>query len=381
MLEIQKLIRNNPENWETILKSEPYSLYITYIDNRVLFKYRQGISDYNEPIVKEARGLILNRTTFEVVCMGFTKFFLCDSPFADDIDWSHIQIQEKYDGTLITLYWYDNHWVASTTGTIDAYNAPLEQGYITNFGQLFNMAAERCQLNYDRLDINHCYMFELVSPYNQQVVRYEDTKIVHIGTRNLTTLKEEDVDIGIQKPEVYKINSVQDAKNFVNSTQYCGEGFVACDKNFHRVKIKSDEWFEWHYKLHNGVMNVSHTLELILNDDAEEFAARYPQYKDYVFDVQEAFFKLLVSVTKVINMGKTSAQTMGSRKDQANIWKLYMNNYIKGSEEYKFRSMLKCAYFESLDNSLYDTSDFVHNKFFNQLVFMVTHILETTSKS
>ena len=76
MLEIQKFIAEHRSNWRELLTSPPYSLIIKKKDNLYLFQYMQGVSDYALPIVLEARGLILEDETFNVVCMGFTKFFL-----------------------------------------------------------------------------------------------------------------------------------------------------------------------------------------------------------------------------------------------------------------------------------------------------------------
>ena len=121
MLELQKFMMNNP-NWRTILAEAPYSLKITDMgDERVQLSYMQGISDYSYQLVKEARGIILDKNDYHVISMGFTKFFLCDSEFADDIDWNNIKVEDKADGTLIVLYYYKNEWIPATNGTIDAY--------------------------------------------------------------------------------------------------------------------------------------------------------------------------------------------------------------------------------------------------------------------
>ena len=61
MLELQKFMMNNL-NWQTILTEAPYSLKITDIgDERVQLSYMQGISDYSYQLVKEARGIILDK--------------------------------------------------------------------------------------------------------------------------------------------------------------------------------------------------------------------------------------------------------------------------------------------------------------------------------
>ena len=50
-------------NWRELLAAPPYCLRIVENDDLVLFKYTMGRSDYNEPIVLECRGLIVDKAT------------------------------------------------------------------------------------------------------------------------------------------------------------------------------------------------------------------------------------------------------------------------------------------------------------------------------
>ena len=289
MLEIQKFIAEHRSNWRELLTSPPYSLIIKKKDNLYLFQYMQGVSDYALPIVLEARGLILEDETFNVVCMGFTKFFLCDSAFASKINWNNIKVEEKYDGTLITLYYYNNKWNKATTGTIDAYDAPISGGHIRTFGELFDVASKRCELDYFKLNTDYCYMFELISPFNQVVVKYDDIEIVHIGTRDRISLKELDIDIGIRQPERYDIKNLDDALSAVNTINYDGEGFVVVDNEYNRIKVKSDKWFKLHYEVNNNNINLERGLEILLSDDMDEFVAQFPHYAEYFNNIKKAY--------------------------------------------------------------------------------------------
>lgn len=360
MLEIQKLIRNNPDTWRNILMNSPYMLKISQLndmDNRIMFKYRQGVSDYSYEIVKEARGLILDKDTFEVISMGFKKFFLCDSEFADKVDWNTLQVQEKFDGSLITLYYYNSEWIASTTGTIDATYAPISQGTITNFKQLFDIACSNSNLDYSRLNTNYCYMFELISPYNKQVVQYDTTKIIHIGTRDRTSLCEVDVNIGIRKPNVYSVANLDNALSIVNSDDFDGEGFVAVDNDYNRIKIKSDKWFKWHYMLNNNSMNISRALDILFTDDSEEFVARYPLYKDYFNNVFTAYQFVLDYVSKVIIYAEDMLKKFNNRSDIAVKWSEFISS--AHDNEKQFLNNFKSAYFGRIDDINYNAEMFI----------------------
>ena len=62
------------ENWEELLVAEPYNLKISRDDGYVLFKYNQVFSDFNIPLVREARGIIFRESDWECVCHPFDKF-------------------------------------------------------------------------------------------------------------------------------------------------------------------------------------------------------------------------------------------------------------------------------------------------------------------
>lgn len=48
--------------------------------------------------------------------MPYKKFFNFGEDCAATIDWNTAKVQEKIDGSLISLYWYDDSWHISSTG-------------------------------------------------------------------------------------------------------------------------------------------------------------------------------------------------------------------------------------------------------------------------
>lgn len=362
MLEIQKFISDN-HNWREILTNEPYSLIINQTDDRIIFRYVQGISDYSYPLVREARGLILDKNDYHVISMGFTKFFLCDSEFADDIDWNNIRVEDKADGTLIVLYYYKNEWIPATNGTMDAHSAPLCGGDIITYGQLFDIAANKCGLDYSKLNTDYCYMFELTSPYNIIVVPYDEISITHIGTRDRITLRELDTDIGIKKPKIYSINNLDDAIKAVNDINFHGEGFVVVDKDYHRIKVKSDEWFKWHYMIGNSTpttMTLERALDILLSDDADEFIAKYPHYKSYMDKVKSAYIEYGRCINHVIITAKNATNSLDSRKDFAEYYGRWINAFESEIDKDIYSGM-KNAYFSVWDNPNYSYKDYLNS--------------------
>src|ERR1035437_3276957 len=80
-------------------------------NNLVLFKYSQIESDFSKRIVCESRGLILDESDeWKVISRSYNKFFNYGEGNAAEIDWNNCVIQEKVDGSLMTIYWYSDRW-------------------------------------------------------------------------------------------------------------------------------------------------------------------------------------------------------------------------------------------------------------------------------
>ena len=379
MLEIQKFIKEN-NNWRELLTTDPYNLSIKEKDNRIMLNYRQGISDYSNPIVLEARGLILDKNTSDIVCIGFNKFFLYNSEFASSINWHEVRIEEKYDGSLITLYYYNDEWKVATSGCIDAEDAEMECSQFKSFRELFDIATKNANLDYSKLDKDNCYMFELISPYNKVVVDYEDIDIIHIGTRNKITLKESIEDIGIKHPITYPLNDITDCLSFINAENYHGEGFVAVDGMWNRVKIKSDEWFKWHYINNNNAMNVRIALELIRSKDLDEYLIRYKHHKEYVLYVKDCYDVLRYYIGKIFELADYAQTAFPSRKEQARYWVDKCNKESEFGVNYKILTSLKDAFFGRLDNPNYVIDEFLDSRTGDKVENLITIIMEDAEK-
>ena len=286
MLNIQKFMKTN-KDWKKLLAKTPYNLKIRENDGLVLFKYNQYESDFTNPIVKEARGLVLDARTYEVVAYAFDKFFNYGEHAAADVDWNTAVVQEKLDGNLIKVFYWDKQWRVGTNGVIFAKDAPLHVNGFNTFHEVFLLAALNSNLDYNRLDKNYTYMFELCSPHTQVVVKHKDTKLYHIGTRNNLTLKEVEVNIGVEKPKVFAVHSIEEAVVKVNDFGDQFEGFVVVDKNYNRIKIKSDNYLRLHYLSNNNTLSAKRALKIVRSGEEDEVIAYFPHFKDYLFEVKE----------------------------------------------------------------------------------------------
>ena len=98
---ICSFIAKHPEQWESILRKD-YNLKIKKDNTYAIFNYSFDC-DFSNPIVQEARGIILDIEALEVVCWPFRKFGNPNASYADPIPWARARVQEKVDGSIIKL--------------------------------------------------------------------------------------------------------------------------------------------------------------------------------------------------------------------------------------------------------------------------------------
>lgn len=76
--------------------------------NLVCLKYSHRDSPFNEKIVCQARGIILDEAAnWQIVSYPYDKFFNHGEQYAAAIDWNSAKVYDKLDGSLMVLYYYD----------------------------------------------------------------------------------------------------------------------------------------------------------------------------------------------------------------------------------------------------------------------------------
>jgi len=283
-LEVYNFISENI-NWESILTEVPYYIKVKRDSGCVLLKYDQIRSDMNLNIVRECRGIIFSETDgYRPVCVPFFKFGNYGESYVPEIDWNSARAQEKLDGSLMKLWHHNEKWHISSNGEIDARNAHISSALIstarkTDLHTLFVEAWSKINKDFNDLDKNYTYMFELTSPHNRIVVRYDDTTIRHIGTRNIQTLQECDMDIGIAKPREFSFKTFDDCIESAKQLGYDDEGYIVVDKFFNRVKVKSPLYVALNH-ISQGVTTNGNIVDIIQKNEQDEFLNYFPEFHE-----------------------------------------------------------------------------------------------------
>ena len=297
------------ENWRELFLSK--NIAVKETGNLSIFNY--GIdSDFQDPVVQEARGIIINTGSLDVVCWPFRKFGNYGEGYVDTIDWSTARVQEKIDGSIVKL-WYDyaaQRWQWSTNSMIDAGEAHIVEGAVS-FADLIRRANNYKDIPFDSLDTGKTYIFELVAPEQKIVIKYDYPYLYHIGTRSNISGLESNDDIGIKKPAEYPIKSLKEciaAAESLNmdSCDIKHEGFVVVDAGWHRIKVKSPEYVYAHHIATGHIYTKKRIMQMIRlrNVSLEELIKTAPDAEVYVRFYQWKYAELKKKIRIAISKAR-----------------------------------------------------------------------------
>lgn len=291
-----EFIQNHPNDWEEKLSSDPYNLKISRDGPYVMLKYNQLSSDFSNPIVREARGIIFREDNWKCVRRAFDKFFNYGELNAAEVDWNTAKVQTKIDGSLISAWFDDKKWHYSTSGTIDVYKAPTGDIKLPTFGDVLEEAFRNNSITKEIFEQSAsrrvCYTFELVSPQTRVVIPYEKPDLYFIGYRTMKTEcemnpKESLVSAFFKTPKEYDFHSAQDVVDSAKELPWDEEGYVVVDSNFNRVKIKSPAWLVAHYARSNNLISKESLIQVILDGEQEEFLVYANDYREELESVEQ----------------------------------------------------------------------------------------------
>jgi hypothetical protein len=293
MLNVQQFLLDNGP----LALQENYGIKMTESsDDRVILNYHQIDSDHvkYEEIVRECRGLVLNKQDWSLVARSFKRFYnLGESKEQNKFQWEHCFANEKVDGSLILLYHWDGKWRVNTKGGFGD-NQVMDSPF--TFSNLVDLALGQNWFN--KLDPELTYVGEICSPYNK-VVRHYSTPCFYLlttfnGEMEHTPVCTEDIakTLGLNIPETFSFNDVADVQGFLteraaNDPTY--EGVVLRDQNNRRIKCKSDSYVYLH-RLHNNgnITSVKSILHFVLKGEEAEILNYFPELEPHVKVVKDA---------------------------------------------------------------------------------------------
>ena len=286
---------------------------------------------YQEIIDDNCREILLVEKKIKKIEQGLKVHNLYHSKSCYSYD---IEVEDNHNyfcqGVLVhnslIKFWYDDGWHISTNGTIDAFKANLNDAKYQNFGQLVIDAIHKVFTDehelFNMLDTKYTYMFELVSPYNRVVIPYEKTELYFLGSRMNRNGVEYMPELSkvsnyFKIPKRYNLSSLEDVRKAANALQWDQEGYVVCDADFNRVKIKSPSYVMAHYARNNNTINIERLVQIVLNGEQKEFLIYASDYADELNDVEEIMNKIADSSVECMKKLFGASYEFKSRGDYA----------------------------------------------------------------
>ena len=364
MLAIQKYLKANG-----LAKAiQEFNLKIRVYNHKILLKYDQlcGPSMMAKPEVQECRGIILEKDTWKLMSLAFTKFFNSEEGNAHKIDWNTAHVLEKLDGSCIQVYydWVANTWYAGTTGTAEG-EGEVNNKMGTTFNQLFwNVVSDKYKLDTSKLNKGFTYVFELTTPYNIVVKPHGESSASLLTVRNLETLQEvsfEELtsiaeDLGVPRVKSYDLN----AKNIgallktFEGMVWHDEGYVVVDANFNRVKIKNPAYVAVHHL--KGKTAEHNIITIVKTNEIEEFGATFPDRKDELYKLKANYDALVAKLNGVWDELKTNLPKNITPQEKKKFAQAVFE--VCGKHELKTFTGL---YFGLADGKVSSVEDFIFN--------------------
>jgi T4 RnlA family RNA ligase len=264
----------------------------------LMFKYDQINSPFAEPIVRECRGVILDSSSdWAIVSRPFDKFFNHGDPLAAPIDWSTARVQEKLDGSLISLYWHFGEWQIASSGTPDASGHAGTSAQ--TFRQLFLEVMARHGYELPPVRFAHCtFMYELMTRWNRIVVQHPEPRVVLLAVRETESGVEIPVEAFKSDPmppvvRSFPLQSFDDmAATFSTMNPLEQEGYVVVDAQSNRVKVKHPGYVALHHMISSTGPKA--ILDIIRKGETTELLTHFPEWTEE-FNAIQAKYDALVS--------------------------------------------------------------------------------------
>lgn len=292
---LPKLIANLTWSEARDLLHTDYDLSIDETDELFCTKYTHDSrlwtrgTEQQKLMLTQNRGAIYEKKApYRLICLPLYKFWNYNEPQATTTSANWTSYTEKLDGSFFKLYYFQNEWHVSSNSRINI--KQFREKYVrcgkTN-EQLWDEAAQVVGLDYSKLNKTYAYFFDRVHPDYKIVIQYDKPMLYHLGTRNMLTLEELNIDIGIPKPRSFQFLNLNQCLQYVNQMHFMdGEGIVACDlQTYDRIKIKSPSYLIVHYRtvgIDNERKQELFCLTIWLQGEKEEYLNYFPQYiQDY----------------------------------------------------------------------------------------------------
>ena len=237
---ISNYVKNNTKDNKDIeiLKSNLYKIGILLKDypeeNLILLYNKYENKSKNRSVIElECRSVILDRTTFNIVC------YTCPTPIYNINAVNYLlghnddkkDIFKCYEGSLLSVYHYNEKWYLSSRKCLDSKDSVINDN--SHYDMFLDVIRQDNFNTFDefasKLDVNYTYHFVLIHHKNENIVNYklefgnEYKKLCFIFARNSTNHQEinsEDIDSLFLSDNIFLPKRLEDESSFDKINQF-----------------------------------------------------------------------------------------------------------------------------------------------------------------
>jgi hypothetical protein len=295
-VKVQEWLRNNGGNLELLEKQLGISSTV-HEDGRVILNYSMIDSPKHNDIVRECRGLVLDRLdNWNLVARAFPRFFNVGE-FPEEFDkfnWHNSLGYHKEDGSLCLVYYWRGQWRINTRGSFG--EGEINYSGITWIDLANKAIPERF---WDHARSGLTYVFELCSPHNKIVRTYNKPCVFLLTIYDIKQNIEwefehvelEAAHLDLEMPYVTKFFHIKDVEGYIAlkaQEDPTFEGIVLRDRRNNRWKVKSPEYLALHRMANNGdPCHPKNVLPFIISGETSELLAYFPEVESYVHELED----------------------------------------------------------------------------------------------
>jgi len=323
--------------------------------DKLSLNYDQILVKNGDLIAEQCRGMVIRPAKrlpeddwkdarvgeVELLAWPMNRFYNHGDPAGAMIDWSDpgLRVYEKLDGTCIIVYWdpAQDRWHAATRGVPEA-DLPIRKddlqiGDMTFSGLFFKAliasreasSGQKLGWNPDGFDkVVHLnkeltYVFELTSPHNRVVVKYDEPRVHLLAARHTASGREVSIeDLRLQhvgRPQTWGLREPTALVTFIDCADPAKlEGAVVVDSKFNRLKIKNKAWVMSSRAKDMVTVSPRSALECIILGELDDVIPLVEKdIGDKLLHIQDSFLKYCKSIDANVALFREEAGTSRKR--------------------------------------------------------------------
>jgi len=282
-----------------------------------------------DPLVQHCRGIIFDATDdYKIVALPFSKFFnYGEGGIHYPSDGGILnRIYTKMDGSLGICFYWCGKWHLTTRGSLNSDIGVVGQQLLDDV------------LSYEvgvSLDSQRTYLFEILAPICQIVVKYNKSELVALGSRDNRTGEclygRSSILFWPQHAGEYYFNTKEEMVAWLNNTKGTEfEGFVVHFSDGSIFKFKSEDYMRLHRII--AQFTFKRVLEAVQMHQQEEIRKALPEELIPEFDgwckmIDNKVTETILQVDKVVH---------NAPKETRKEFALYLQQHYKGTDVMKF---------------------------------------------